>query len=130
MLDGAEAIIEKNIFDWNRHSISASGVRGTSYIARYNQIKKNANGHAFDVHGGKDRRDGTNIAGNEIKIHDNVFEIITHASITIRGTPTEFASIYNNCFQNRSSKSAIRLKNNAKKVSVYNNKYGNCNKLE
>jgi hypothetical protein len=36
--DGAYVTIERNVFDWNRHSIAGDGKSGTGYIARDNLI--------------------------------------------------------------------------------------------
>ena len=63
-LDEADAIIEANLFDWCRHAIAGTGSPGTSYEARYNIHLENASSHCFDMHGGGDRGDGTNIAGD------------------------------------------------------------------
>ena len=56
----AHALIERNVFDFNRHAITASGTPGTSYNARHNLVLKGGGVHGrpwneltqqFDVHG-------------------------------------------------------------------------------
>jgi len=51
------------------------------------------------MHGGKDRRDGTDIAGTKILIHHNTFTNPKVRAIGIRGIPEEAARIYNNWFE-------------------------------
>ncbi len=62
-LHKAKAIIEANLFDRCRHSITGGGAKGTSYEARYNVILSHATSHAFDMHGA--------IAYNKYKISAN-----------------------------------------------------------
>ncbi len=97
-LDNATALIEANIFDYNRHSIAGTGRIETSYEACYNLVLENANGHAFDMHGGADRKEKNTIAGSYIYIHHNDFKLKSNPSFLIRGVPFEKAVIYNNAF--------------------------------
>ncbi len=97
-LDNAEALIEKNLFNWNRHSIAGTGRPYTAYEARNNVVLEYANSHAFDMHGGADRKDGTDIAGKYISIHDNLFKLTTNFAIGIRGNPVQESKIYHNTF--------------------------------
>jgi len=77
-LDESDALIEANLFDWCRHHIAGTGRPNTSYEARYNLVLENANGHSFDMHGGADRKDDTDVAGDWIRIHHNTFRAIIH----------------------------------------------------
>src|SRR5262249_53097107 len=43
--DGAYVTIERNVFDWNRHSIAGDGKAGTGYLAYSNLILKNGGVH-------------------------------------------------------------------------------------
>jgi len=43
--DGAYALIERNVFDWNRHSIAGDGKTGTGYLAFRNLILTNGGVH-------------------------------------------------------------------------------------
>ena len=58
------AVIEANVFDHNRHDIASSGAPGSFYRATYNLVLAGAVDHSYDVHGGKDREDCTNVAGS------------------------------------------------------------------
>lgn len=119
--DISSSIIEYNLFDWNRHSIAGTGKPGCSYIARNNVELGNSSSHVFDMHGGVDREDDTNIAGSNIKIHNNTF-YSKKVLINIRGIPEKNLSIYQNWFKNHSkSGKAIKLK---KKINKKINKYG------
>ena len=97
-VDGGHALIRANLFDYNRHAVAGSGVAGTSYTASYNIALENSTNqaHIFDMHGGKDRKDGTDIAGDQFNIHDNVFYVKGNPAIRIRGVPKTASKIYNN----------------------------------
>lgn len=96
-IDRGFALIRANIFDYNRHAIAGTGALGTSYTANYNIALEHSTiqGHIFDMHGGKDRKDGTDIAGDSIKISYNTFYVTDYPAIMIRGIP-RFSSIINN----------------------------------
>ncbi len=123
-LDQASALIEANIFDWCRHAIAGTGKPGTSYEARYNLVLENANSHSFDMHGGKDRKDGTNIAGDSIRIHHNIFKAIGYPAVVIRGKPRALAEIHNNLFFHTTLEKAIRQRNGTDNIHIWGNKYG------
>lgn len=91
-------LMEFNLFDYNRHSIAGTGALGNSYEARNNIELGYSLSHNFDMHGGKDRRDGTDIAGERILIHHNTFMNPKVRPIAIRGIPRGKAEIYNNWF--------------------------------
>jgi len=119
--------IEFNLFNYNRHSIAGTGVSGLSYEANNNIELGESLSHNFDMHGGKDRRDGTDIAGKLIKIHHNTFTNPKVRAIGIRGVPEDKAEIYNNWFaQDKPGKDMMipwpAGKEN--KVFLYNNAYG------
>jgi hypothetical protein len=101
----ASALIEANLFDYNRHSVE--GERGTpaaNYEARYNIAGPHASNHCFDCHGGDDTPDwgfesgpdASVPAGGTILIHHNTFESAAYASVTIRGVPETMCDVYNN----------------------------------
>lgn len=67
---GAKALIERNVFDFNRHAIASEGAPGTGYVAQHNLVLKGGgvhcldvgpidficgHTHQFDVHGSKNR---------------------------------------------------------------------------
>jgi hypothetical protein len=104
-LYGGTSLIEANIFDYNRHSITGTGYAGEGYEARYNIVKGNGNpigGHHFDVH--QDERGGS-FAGNLYRIHHNTFQDGNGkmASIAIRHRPVTGMYIYNNLFETDSN---------------------------
>lgn len=95
-LDTAFASIDYNLFDYCRHHIAGTGRPGSGYEAANNVTLKNANGHLFDMHGGRDRKDGTTIAGTWMKIHHNTFMDANQAEVIIRGIPEQSAEIHHN----------------------------------
>jgi hypothetical protein len=130
------AIIERNVFDFNRHAITASGTPGTSYTARFNLVLKGGGVHGrpwnrltqqFDVHGDSDcalenpdiplEFPGIDIkdwavrncgnAGSEFVFANNAFQYTIDRAIKIRGTPTEAAYIYDNVFPHRALSDAV-----------------------
>ncbi|MGQ9731287.1 MAG: right-handed parallel beta-helix repeat-containing protein [Candidatus Zipacnadales bacterium] len=92
------ALIEQNLFNYNRHSIAGPGVPGNGYEACHNVEIGEALSHNFDMHGGRDRRDGTDIAGDWMKIHHNTFRGTGVAAVVIRGVPQQQAEIDHNWF--------------------------------
>jgi len=123
-LDQANALIEGNLFDWCRHHIAGTGSPGTSYEARYNLVLENANSHSFDMHGGADRGDGTDIAGDSILIHHNTFRATSVPAVVIRGRPTLSAEIHHNWFLHPDAQKAILQTNAAGNMNIYDNKFG------
>ena len=122
-LDQSDALIEANLFDWCRHHIAATGRPGTSYEACYNIVFENANGHSFDMHGGRDRNDGTDIAGDVINIHHNMFLATSVRAVVIRGRPTRKAEIHHNWFLHPDKESAVRQSNAEGNIDVYRNQF-------
>jgi len=107
-LDQATALVEANRFDFCRHAIAGTGRPGTGYEARYNLVGPHANGHSFDMHGGADRKDGTDVAGGRILIHHNVFQAVGVPAVCIRGRPEVGAEIHHNRFYHASAEKAVR----------------------
>jgi hypothetical protein len=122
-LDQADALIEANLFDWCRHHIAGTGRPGTSYEARYNLVLENANGHSFDMHGGRDRKDGTDIAGDSINIHHNTFRATSVRAFVIRGRPQQSAQIHHNWFLHSDTKKAVAQTNAVGNMNVYRNQF-------
>lgn len=107
--DPADVLVEHNRFDYNRHSIAASGAVGHSYEARDNLVLSHANGHVFDVHGIDEALgDGTRWAGTRILVHRNTVLPPDHYALVVRGEPTEGAWIYDNCLARTSASQAAR----------------------
>ncbi|MEO6134324.1 MAG: hypothetical protein ABIP35_04165 [Ginsengibacter sp.] len=121
VLEGATALIEYNMFNENRHSIAGTGRAGEGYIARHNIEMGISLSHCFDMHGGRDRKDGTEIAGRSIEIYNNTFYAPTRA-VAIRGVPQEECKVHNNWFQKHgNSGEAVRSEKN---TTIFNNVYG------
>lgn len=97
-LDAAEALIDFNLYDYNRHHIASTGRPGSSYEAAHNVSLTHANSHQFDMHGGRDRKDGTTIAGTWMKIHHNAFWHPEVPAVVIRGVPEQLADLHHNWF--------------------------------
>lgn len=98
-LDRAFALIQYNIFDWNRHHVAGTGLPGTSYEASYNISYGHGNSYAFDMHGQRDRKDSIDAAGTFISIHNNTFYLIKQSAILINGNTVNEALIYDNKFK-------------------------------
>ena len=122
-IDNAHVLIEGNMFNWCRHGIAGTGRSGSSYEARYNLIFEKFSSHAFDMHGGVDRNDGTDIAGSSILIHHNTFKLLDQNAIVIRGIPSKEGEIYNNLFYNSDSTKSVVQYNPKGHLKIYNNKY-------
>jgi hypothetical protein len=118
--DTASSLIEFNVFDSNRHSIAGTGRPGCGYIARHNLELGVSLSHCFDMHGGRDRKDGTDIAGTVIEIYSNTFRA-PNTSIVIRGVPEKKCEVYNNWFvKHNEGKEAVYA---GEKTTVFNNAY-------
>ena len=89
--------IEYNLFNWNRHSIAGTGRPGNSYVARHNVELGVSLSHCFDMHGGRDRGDGTDTAGTLIEIYNNTFRA-SQTPVVIRGVPEKRCEVHHNWF--------------------------------
>ena len=117
----ASSLIEHNLFNWNRHSIAGTGRPGNSYVARHNVELGVSLSHCFDMHGGRDRKDGTDIAGTSIEIYNNTFRA-PQTPVVIRGVPQERCEVHHNWFvKHDRSERAVRA---ASRTTVFNNAYG------
>jgi hypothetical protein len=97
--DSGHVLVEANLFDHNRHDIASDGEPGTRYEARYNLVLNGAVQHSFDVHGGADRGDGTDIAGTLFNVHHNTFLQAHKPAFRIRGKPEIAAKVWANEFR-------------------------------
>lgn len=120
--DKASSLIERNLFDWNRHSIAGTGRIGCSYIARHNVELGTSLAHCFDVHGaGGHHEDGAPIAGTAIRICNNTFRAPT-IPIYIRGVPQDKCEVFQNWFpRHEGPDQAVR---HGKNTVVRDNAYG------
>jgi hypothetical protein len=116
----ASSLIEYNLFNWNRHSIAGTGRPGCSYVARHNVELGESLSHCFDMHGGRDRKDGTDIAGTSILIYNNTFRA-RQTPVVIRGVPQEKCQVHHNWFlQHNNAGQAVRA---SEKTKVFDNVY-------
>jgi hypothetical protein len=116
----ASSLIEHNLFNWNRHSIAGTGRPGNSYVARHNIELGVSLSHCFDMHGGRDRKDGTDIAGTSIEIYNNTFRA-PQTPVVIRGVPEEKCDVHHNWFVRHSeAREAVR---SSGKTNVSNNAF-------
>lgn len=119
--DAAASLIENNLFDSNRHSIAGTGRPGCSYVAKNNVELGVSLAHCFDMHGGADRGDGTEIAGTAIEISNNTFRA-PETPIVIRGVPQEKCDVHHNWFvQHAEPGQAVTA---GAKTDVHDNAYG------
>ena len=116
----ASSMIEHNLFNWNRHSIAGTGRPGNSYVARHNVELGESLSHCFDMHGGRDRKDGTNIAGTSIDIYNNTFRA-QQTPVVIRGVPEEKCEVHHNWFMRHSK--AGQAVHSSSKTKVFSNAY-------
>ena len=120
LLNRADALIEYNYFDDNRHSITGSGRLNTSYIIRYNVFGKNSLNYVIDMHNITDEMLNKDIAGSKIEIYNNTFYTEEDGSIVIHGDPIQKAIIKNNIFYKKESK-AMLLKCKKQKIEKSGN---------
>jgi hypothetical protein len=121
-LNEASSLIDHNVFDWNRHSIAGTGRPGCRYIARHNLECGVSLSHCFDMHGGRDRKDGTDIAGTAIEIYDNTFRAPT-TPVVIRGIPQEKCEVHHNWFPKHGGPTEA-VKGLSERTKAFNNAYG------
>jgi len=104
--DVATSRIERNLFDWNRHSIAGTGRPGSGYEALHNVERGTSLSHCFDMHGGRDRKDGTNVAGTWMKVTRNTF-LCPQLAVKVRGEPEEEVRVEGNWFVHESANEAV-----------------------
>jgi hypothetical protein len=120
-------LIEANEFDYNRHSIAASGQATERYEARYNIVYENTTSSAFDMHA----HTSCDCAGDHIKIHHNTFHLLKNAntgkllrSFYIKGIPLTEAYVEYNWFYNSDAPYNVAQANEYGNMNVGTNKYG------
>ncbi|WP_204059726.1 PASTA domain-containing protein [Microbispora corallina] len=94
---GGWALIERNAFDYNRHSIASGWQPGTGYLLYRNLILPNggvhsrvASTHAIDVHGSnKDDAYESGDAGEYFDVEYNTVWNVHGPAVKLRGTPSD-----------------------------------------
>lgn len=121
------SLIDYNLFSANRHSIAGTGKPGNAYEACNNVALQTACGHVFDMHGGRDRGDGTNIAGDWVNIHNNIVCVTDQRAIAIRGVSQDQSFVQNNWFYHAAPASNVMSPwpcDAASKITFEDNAYG------
>ena len=98
---GGTALVEANLFDYTKHSITGSGLGGEGYEARYNVQLSHATAPVFDVHP-YTTLSGQSIAGDSYKIHHNTVMVSDNFAVGIRAVPVQGVWIDHNRFQTNS----------------------------
>jgi hypothetical protein len=104
---GGDAIVEANMYNYNRHDVTGAGWTGEKYEFRYNinlGYGTAAGGSRIDVHSDEN---GGHFAGDAYHIHHNTFHdngagVQRMLPIEISEKPTTGAYIYNNNFEGES----------------------------
>jgi len=129
---GAHVLIERNVFDFNRHGIAAGGEPGTRYTANLNLFLKGGGTHCWDnpgpnagicwfthqvdVHGTKhcgisghfsEQQYNCGPAGEFFAVTYNAFQYSAGYAFKLRGTPTAGAYMGNNVFAHSSEDGAF-----------------------
>jgi hypothetical protein len=100
--DNGDVLIEGNVFDRNRHSVTSDGDAGDKFTVRYNyfpdteyQVTGMSN---IDAHG---RPDGDEIdSGLTYEVYSNTFAGGSSSGVHQRGLPVGSMTIYKNIFNN------------------------------
>ena len=74
------------------------------------------------MHGGRDRKDGTDIAGTSIEIYNNTFRAPT-TPVKIRGVPEEKCDVHHNWFPRHDDPGSAVIGLSGK-TRAFNNAYG------
>ncbi|MBQ3065634.1 MAG: right-handed parallel beta-helix repeat-containing protein [Clostridia bacterium] len=121
--NGTESVIEYCLFNYNRHSIAGTGAPVTGYIAHHNVELGETLSHCFDMHGGSDRGDGTDIAGTYCEMYNNTFLIKLEYPYWLRGVPEDYQTFYRNiCLERYENYSEEHLIN--ERATLYDNIFG------
>ena len=112
MMHGAYALIEKNVFDYNRHAIAGGGQPGTGYLAYRNLVLEHGGfhdsygpydhyTHQFDMHGTATCFPGhfnCGDAGEYMDIRFNSFFYTRGPAFELRGKPAVETDLVSNVF--------------------------------
>ena len=90
-------------------------------MARHNIELGESLNHCFDIHGGRDGKDGTDIAGTAIQIRNNAFRA-QQTPVVIRGVPQDKCQVHRNWFGKHSQ--ATEAVHASDRTKVFNNAYG------
>ncbi|WP_435279824.1 FG-GAP repeat domain-containing protein [Streptomyces sp. 1222.5] len=109
--EGSQALVEKNTFNYNRHSIEGDGSPGTGYLFRSNLVLTGGgwntdilHTHQIDMHGSrKDCGFGQpqwycGPAGDYMDVSDNAIFYNAGTAVNLRGTPARSMDVHHNVF--------------------------------
>lgn len=101
----AAPLIQRCYFDYNRHSIAASGHADCSFVARFNILGPHGILHAIDMHSNKSPDGKGTQGGKRVSIHSNevLFSENTETgdpqeAVKLRGVPSDGGQILKNRF--------------------------------
>jgi hypothetical protein len=135
---GAYALIDRNVFDYNRHAIAGTGSDDSGYRATRNLVLQHGgkhkywygwgHTHQFDMHG-QSCGSFCGTAGRYIDINHNSFLYTAGTAIKIRGTPQEGAWIESNVFAHSFPPDAVQqtpfqFPFHDERLYVVDNRYG------
>ncbi len=83
------------LFNYNRHSLAGTGKPKCGYTAFCNVEMGETISDHFDMHGGSDRKDGTDIAGEYIDVYNNVY-LSSMRPYNNRGVPAVGRTFHHN----------------------------------
>jgi hypothetical protein len=103
---GGYALVEQNVFDYNRHSMAGGWQPGTGYLFYRNLIlphggvnSRVSSTHAIDVHGSnKDDSYESGDAGEYFDVEYNTVWNVNGPAIKLRGTPSDRMVVSQNAF--------------------------------
>ena len=138
---GAWSLIEHNVFDDNRHSLTSSGSPGNGYTANENLVLAGGGHHdtwwstyiqVFDVHGDANCPDvwpfnhtwDCGNAGDKFVFSNNAFQYSHFNAIKIRGNPRVQDFFYGNVFVQGNEDDAIGETQGKNNMSFGSNTYG------
>lgn len=127
-LDACDArVIANKLAAVRNHVISGTGNPGTAYEAAFNWVDGN-----FDMHGGGDRGDATDIGGDWMDIHHNNFQQPHAINCITRGIPSQGARVHHNRFAAslKTSSSCTKEELAKRNIHAYRNLNGADNILE
>ena len=149
---GGYALIERNVFDWNRHAIEGDGSPDTGYVATANLVLEHGglhrwnpfpgfwvHTHQFDMHGTEDcgvwdifsdALANCGDAGLSMFIRQNTFFYAFDHAIKLRGTPEVGMFVGQNVFANHLRFSDAATQEETGLVEEPGNVYGYNGKLE
>ena len=129
-IDQGSSTITGNLFVNNNHSVASQGRSGSEYVVKNNIFKEDTieDSWAVDMHGGADRKDGTNLAGYRAIVENNTFYLKgTNMAFVIRGTSSEMSKFRNNKIikLDKKSKNYYMQTNSKGNFEVSNNSFSN-----